>query len=199
MTAGVAKRGTGRSKPPTELKEEQRAQIKEAFDLFDTDGTGTIDAKELKVALQALGFEPRKEELKRLVNEVDRGNRESGGAKALAGAGNVGPGQTAQVLDFNDFLEIMTLKMVCLIFYINYEIFLNQSEKDSKEQVQKAYRLFAGPSGKISFEDLKRVALELGEGMSDEELREMIREADKNEDGEVDQEEFLRILRKSTS
>eukprot|EP00919_Chromeraceae_sp_WS-2016_P015488 GHVR01036487.1.p1 GENE.GHVR01036487.1~~GHVR01036487.1.p1 ORF type:complete len:185 (+),score=36.89 GHVR01036487.1:95-649(+) len=184
MTAGVAKRGTGRSKPPTELKEEQRAQIKEAFDLFDTDGTGTIDAKELKVALQALGFEPRKEELKRLVNEVDRGNRESGGAKALAGAGNVGPGQTAQVLDFNDFLEIMTLKM---------------SEKDSKEQVQKAYRLFAGPSGKISFEDLKRVALELGEGMSDEELREMIREADKNEDGEVDQEEFLRILRKSTS
>jgi hypothetical protein len=27
-------------------------QIREAFDLFDTDGSGTIDAKELKVAMR---------------------------------------------------------------------------------------------------------------------------------------------------
>ena len=33
----------------TELKEEQKAEIREAFDLFDTDGTGTINVKELKV------------------------------------------------------------------------------------------------------------------------------------------------------
>lgn len=32
-----------------ELTEEQKQEIKEAFDLFDTDGTGTIDVKELKV------------------------------------------------------------------------------------------------------------------------------------------------------
>lgn len=35
--------------PRVELTEEQKQEIKEAFDLFDTDGTGTIDAKELKV------------------------------------------------------------------------------------------------------------------------------------------------------
>ena len=34
-----------------ELTEEQKQEIREAFDLFDTDGTGTIDAKELKVSL----------------------------------------------------------------------------------------------------------------------------------------------------
>ena len=33
-----------------ELTEEQKQEIREAFDLFDTDGTGTIDAKELKVS-----------------------------------------------------------------------------------------------------------------------------------------------------
>ena len=33
----------------TDLKEEQKAEIREAFDLFDTDGTGTINVKELKV------------------------------------------------------------------------------------------------------------------------------------------------------
>eukprot|EP00191_Tetraselmis_sp_GSL018_P002152 CAMPEP_0177597138 /NCGR_PEP_ID=MMETSP0419_2-20121207/11538_1 /TAXON_ID=582737 /ORGANISM="Tetraselmis sp., Strain GSL018" /LENGTH=53 /DNA_ID=CAMNT_0019089261 /DNA_START=118 /DNA_END=275 /DNA_ORIENTATION=+ len=32
------------------LTEEQKQEIREAFDLFDTDGSGTIDAKELKVA-----------------------------------------------------------------------------------------------------------------------------------------------------
>ena len=31
------------------LKDEQKEEIREAFDLFDTDGTGTINVKELKV------------------------------------------------------------------------------------------------------------------------------------------------------
>lgn len=36
--------------PKIELTEEQKQEIKEAFDLFDTDGSGTIDVKELKVS-----------------------------------------------------------------------------------------------------------------------------------------------------
>ena len=39
-----------RPKKRTELTEEQKQEIKEAFDLFDTDGSGNIDQKELKVA-----------------------------------------------------------------------------------------------------------------------------------------------------
>lgn len=34
-------------------------QIREAFNLFDTDGSGTIDPKELKTAMQSLGFEAK--------------------------------------------------------------------------------------------------------------------------------------------
>ena len=46
-TASAAnKRKTG---PKPELTEEQKHEIREAFDLFDTDGSGTIDIKELKV------------------------------------------------------------------------------------------------------------------------------------------------------
>ena len=37
------------SGPKPELTEEQKQEIREAGDLFDTDGSGTIDAKELKV------------------------------------------------------------------------------------------------------------------------------------------------------
>ncbi len=55
-----------------ELTEEQKQEIREAFDLFDTDGSGTIDAKELKVAMRALGFEPKKEEIKKMISDIDK-------------------------------------------------------------------------------------------------------------------------------
>jgi len=45
--------------------------------------------------------------------------------------------------------------------------------------------------------NLKRVAKELGERMTDEELQEMIDEADRDGDGEVNEEEFLRIMKKT--
>lgn len=44
--SAVQRKKTG---PKIELTDEQRQEIKEAFDLFDADGTGTIDVKELKV------------------------------------------------------------------------------------------------------------------------------------------------------
>ena len=44
--AGGGRKKTG---PKPELTEEQKQEIREAFDLFDADGSGTIDAKELKV------------------------------------------------------------------------------------------------------------------------------------------------------
>ena len=56
---------------PLNLTDEQKQEIKEAFDLFDTDGSGSIDSKELKVAMRALGFEPKKEEIQKMISDVD--------------------------------------------------------------------------------------------------------------------------------
>lgn len=53
---------------------------------------GTIDAKELKVAMRALGFEPKKEEIKKMISDIDKD-----------GSGTI---------DFQEFLEMMTSKMV---------------------------------------------------------------------------------------
>ena len=39
------------------------------YNVYDT---GYIDSKELKVAMRALGFEPKKEEVKKMISEVDR-------------------------------------------------------------------------------------------------------------------------------
>merc|ERR1711900_74291 len=156
-------KGKGRSAKSgkAELTEEQKQEIREAFDLFDTDGSGTIDAKELKVAMRALGFEPKKEEVRKMISDVDKD-----------GSG---------VIDFMEFMDMMTIKM---------------AERDPREEMLKAFKLFDDDNtGKISFKNLKRVAKELGERMTDEELQEMIDEADR--DGEVNEEEFLRIMKKT--
>ena len=132
-----------RSKRATDtgLTEEQKQEIREAFDLFDTDGSGTIDAKELKVAMRALGFEPKKEEIKKMISEVDK---DSNGKLSL-----------------DNFLQLMGGKM---------------SEKDTKEEILKAFKLFDDDdSGKITFTNLKRVAAELGENLTDEELQVSVR------------------------
>ncbi|XP_020033566.2 centrin-2 [Castor canadensis] len=153
-----------RMSPKPELTEDQKQEIREAFDLFDADGTGTIDIKELKVAMRALGFEPKKEEIKKMISEIDK-----------EGTGK---------MNFSDFLTVMTQKM---------------SEKDTKEEILKAFKLFDDDeTGKISFKNLKRVAKELGENLTDEELQEMIDEADRDGDGEVNEQEFLRIMKKTS-
>lgn len=41
------------------LDEESMEEIKEAFSLFDTEGKGVIDIRELKAAFRALGFQAR--------------------------------------------------------------------------------------------------------------------------------------------
>ncbi|KAK9398894.1 caltractin-like [Crotalus adamanteus] len=146
-----------------ELSEDQKQEIREAFDLFDTEGCGSIDIKELKVAMRALGFEPKKEEIKKMIADIGKDG--------------------SSTLNFEDFLTMMTTKM---------------NEKDSKEEILKAFRLFDDDgTGKISFKNLKRVSKELGENLTDEELQEMIDEADRDGDGEINEEEFLKIMKKT--
>ena len=51
---------------------------------------GTIDAKELKVAMRALGFEPKKEEIKKMIADIDKD-----------GSGTI---------DFDEFLQVHSSK-----------------------------------------------------------------------------------------
>ncbi|XP_069746905.1 centrin-3 isoform X4 [Narcine bancroftii] len=68
-------------------------------------------------------------------------------------------------------------------------------DRDPREEMLKAFKLFDDDdSGKINLRNLRRVARELGENMSDEELRAMIDEFDKDGDGEINQEEFIAIM-----
>lgn len=74
------------------LSEEEIEEIREAFNLFDTDGSGTIDPKELKAAMQSLGFEAKNQTIYQMIADIDK---DGNGA-----------------IDFDEFLEMMTAKMV---------------------------------------------------------------------------------------
>jgi Ca2+-binding EF-hand superfamily protein len=62
----------------------QMQELREAFDLFDTDGSGMIDTKELQVALRALGFDSKKEKVRKMIADIDL---DGSGERALLAAG----------------------------------------------------------------------------------------------------------------
>ncbi|GER49054.1 centrin2 [Striga asiatica] len=72
------------------LTEQKRKEIKDAFEQFDTDRSGTIDANELNEAMRVLGFESSEEEITRIIAEVDKD-----------GSGTI---------DFDEFCFMMTAK-----------------------------------------------------------------------------------------
>ena len=164
-----------RSQFKQELTPDQLDEIKEAFELFDTNGNNYITIKDLKVALRALGFEPAKQEIKRLI---------SGQNQNAQGRDNDKDKEGIVTIDFEDFKDIMTTKM---------------SERDGEHQLEKAFILFSQDKDHIDFDDLQAIAQELGENMSEDELRQMIYEAesDRPEEertGTVSKEDFLQIL-----
>ena len=87
-------------------------------------------------------------------------------------------------IDFEEFLDMMTARM---------------SDKDTREDINKVFRLFDDDtSGSITIRNLRRVARELGETMTDEELQEMVERADSNGDGAVSMDDFYNIMTKKT-
>ncbi|XP_019365207.1 PREDICTED: calmodulin, striated muscle-like [Gavialis gangeticus] len=143
-----------------QLTEEQIAEFKEAFSLFDKDGDGSITTKELGTVMRSLGQNPTEAELQNMIGEVD-----------ADGSGTI---------DFPEFLSLMARKI---------------RGADSEEDIREAFRVFdKDGNGYISAAELRHVMTNLGEKLSDEEVEEMIREADCNSDGQVNYEEFVRMM-----
>ena len=72
--SSAAQRVKRRSHNRPELSDEQKQEIKEAFELFDTDKDGCVDYHELKVAMRALGFDMKKAEVLKILRDHDKTN-----------------------------------------------------------------------------------------------------------------------------
>uniref|UniRef100_A0A8C9KMY7 EF-hand calcium-binding domain-containing protein 11 n=1 Tax=Panthera tigris altaica TaxID=74533 RepID=A0A8C9KMY7_PANTA len=143
--------------PEPDLTEEQVAELKEAFSLFDKDGGGAVRTRKFGTVVRSLGQNPTEDELQDMINKVDADNDGT--------------------IEFPEFLTMTARKM---------------KESDSKEEIQKAFRVFDKDiNGHISAAELCHVMTNLGEKLTDEEVGEMIREADIDGDGQVNYEEFV--------
>ncbi|KAF9258249.1 Ca2+-binding EF-hand superfamily protein [Marasmius fiardii PR-910] len=70
--SSAAQKAKRRTHTRPELTEDQKQEIKEAFELFDTDKDGRVDYHELKVAMRALGFDLKKAEVLKLLRDNDK-------------------------------------------------------------------------------------------------------------------------------
>ncbi|GMT26010.1 hypothetical protein PFISCL1PPCAC_17307, partial [Pristionchus fissidentatus] len=62
---------TSASSEVDEFTQEELQEFAQAFKMFDKDGNGTMNIKELGVAMRTLGLNPTEEELLNMVNEYD--------------------------------------------------------------------------------------------------------------------------------
>ena len=86
-------------------------------------------------------------------------------------------------LKFDDFMDVMVEK---------------NTEKDPEVEIRKAFKVLCEEgTEKITLKSLSKICADLGEKIGDEELQEMINEADKDQDEEVGEEDFIKIMQKT--
>jgi len=138
--------------PEKVLSKKQKKDIRKAFDMFDTDASGTIPKHRMNIIFKALGLDLGQSEIDNMIEEMDAINIQSLSMSATG------------IMDFNDFQALIVRKML---------------EDEPKFEVMKLFQYFdRDNTGVITFKDLKEVSQELGESMTDEEIQEMIDEAD---------------------
>ena len=73
------------------LSDDEVEELRQAFDLFDTDGGGTIDPKELRAAMRSLGLETKNQTVYQMIQDIDKDAKGE--------------------IDFDEFMELMTSKL----------------------------------------------------------------------------------------
>ena len=153
------------SSPQKQLSELTIGDYRDAFKTFDLDEDGYLSLKEVSDLLMSLGMPVSEDELREMTNEVD-----------IEGNGTV---------DFKEFIQLMARKL---------------RDMDNEEEYIEAFKIFDKNSDDlISIDELREVMTILGqyvwnETPSDEEIVQMIKDADEDFDGYLNFSEFLKKI-----
>jgi len=145
-------------------------ELREAFSLFDKDNDGCITSKEIRTVMHGLRLENSDQEIIDMINNVD-----------VDGNGTI---------DFNEFLVMMSRSNCC-----RRVVDMGLQKKIEEEELRQAFRVFdIDGNGLIDSNELKITMFNLGENLSDKDLKQMLKAADKNKDGKIDYEEFIVMM-----
>ncbi|WAR16960.1 CALM-like protein [Mya arenaria] len=140
-------------------------EIRELFRLFDTNNDRSISLQELGKAMRFLGMSPSEQEITDAMSALD--TNENGR------------------IEFQEFYKFMQAERTKL----NEADFTN-----NQDTVRSAFRTFdKDGNGYIDEQELRIAMKKLGEALTDKELDDMMKEADVDEDGKINYEEFVKI------
>jgi calmodulin len=152
-----------------DFTKQQLEELREAFALFDKDGDGFITTEELWTVMHSLRQNATEEEIREMIHQVD-----------IDANGSV---------DFQEFLRMMSR---------------SRSRRDNSEETRRkveeaemrqAFKVFdIDGNGFIDAHELRLTMQNLGENLTEEDVKAMISEADTNGDGRIDYEEFIKMM-----
>lgn len=150
-----------------DLTEETMKEFREAFALFDLNNDGVISVEELGIFIGKMGANS---------NNNTNSTTEADLSRMIAEVDADGDG----AIDFPEFVTLMARKM-------------NNVDKDS--EIREAFNVYdKDGSGKISRKELLHLMSKFHKDVSEDDIEQMIKEADTNGDGEIEFEEFKRML-----
>ena len=174
------------SKKPTTGKQDPKKGGKPEFQAkaYERPGLSAEDVDEIKEAFDIFDIEQNGaipiSELVNAMKSLGFDTKNPAIFKMVAEMDADGSGQ----IDFDEFLDMMTARI---------------SDKNTKADLERVFKLFDDTrQGYITAENLGRVAKDLGEDISAEELKEIVQRADLNGDGKVTFEDFYAVMTKKT-
>ena len=146
---------------------EENEDLRQAFDLFDVKENGKIDPNEIKETMKQLGFDTKNPTIFKIIEDLDTPESKKNGG-----------------ISFSEFSESMNKRL---------------GDKESKEGIRRIFDLFVDDVNAeyIPLESLKKIAKELGDKSSDDELKNMIECASKN-NGKLSFDDFYYIISKNS-
>lgn len=155
-----------------DFEKQKKDEIKEVFDLFDTEQKGMILGSNMKICLKTLGIDIKKKELAPILKDMF--NKGIDDWYKFDQFYQV----TKKKMDEKDPDEEMTKEFYLLCDY----------KEDNKEEERERSKL------KLTKESLIELADKVGETLSKEEIEEMISIVGGNK-GEITQEDFVSFMR----
>jgi Ca2+-binding EF-hand superfamily protein len=149
------------------LSNEEIKELRQAFELFDSTGEGKLNPKELISSMKSLHFDTKNPTIFSLIADLDTIEAKKNGG-----------------ITFDEYVTSINTKL---------------HDKESKEGIRRIFDLFIdNPNNDtITMSALKKVALELGENMTDDDLKDML-ERTSTSGNEITFDEFYDIMTKKS-
>lgn len=147
----------------SQLTSDEQNKLRAVFSAFDEHNEGVIQASELGKVMKLLKIPVTEEELKTMR------------ASILGGT-----------VDFESFVELMSQ---------NNRMQSSTADDQSEQEMRQAFKAFdVDGNGYIDTQELKSTMRNLGQKrIKDDEVAGMMKSADKNHDGKIDYEEFIKL------